>query len=97
VGSLFASFLGYNPIASLLGPSGVLHSLPPHDAAVLTGKQFFPHLMSGPFHHGLVVVFGTAALMSVIGAVASWVAGSGEDGEAVALSQDEAGEALGRE
>ncbi|MBV9832719.1 MAG: MFS transporter [Marmoricola sp.] len=109
VGSLFASFLGYNPVASLLGPTGVLHSLPHADAAVLTGKQFFPHLMSGPFHHGLVVVFGTAAAMSVIGAVASWLAGSGEDGEdaapspelspalSPALSTDAAGEALGRE
>jgi len=76
VGSLFASFLGYNPVASLLGPTGVLDTLPHHQAAVLTGKAFFPHLMSGPFHHGLVVVFTAAATMSLIGAVASWVAGN---------------------
>jgi MFS family permease len=79
VGSLFASFLGYNPIASLLGPSGVLDTLPHHQAAVLTGKEFFPHLMAGPFHHGLVVVFTAAAAMSVIGAVASWAAGGDGD------------------
>jgi MFS family permease len=95
VGSLFASFLGYNPIASLLGPSGVLGSLPHHSAAVLTGKTFFPHLMSGPFHHGLVVVFSAAAIMSVVGALASWIAG-GVDG-AARPDPNRAGEALGRE
>src|ERR1700754_3334007 len=70
--SLFAAFLGYNPIAELLGSSGVLNQ-PGVNAAVLTGKQFFPHLISGPFHHGLVVVFTAAAAMMVIGAAASWV------------------------
>jgi len=40
---------------------------------VLTGKQFFPQLISGPFHNGLVVVFTAAAVMMVIGAAASWV------------------------
>jgi MFS family permease len=75
VGSLFAAFLGYNPLGSLLGPSGVLHQLPAANAATLTGKEFFPNLISGPFHHGLVVVFIAAALMSVISAVASLVPG----------------------
>ncbi|MEY9851996.1 EmrB/QacA subfamily drug resistance transporter [Leifsonia sp. EB41] len=75
VGSLFAAFLGYNPIASLLGPTGLLQS--PHvDAATLTGKEFFPQLISGPFHDGLVVVFIAAAVMSVIGAIASFLGGS---------------------
>ncbi len=41
VGSLFAAFLGYNPIESLLGPTGLLAS-PKVDAATLTGKEFFP-------------------------------------------------------
>jgi MFS family permease len=71
VGSLFAAFLGYNPLAQLLGPSGVLHQLPAANAATLTGKQFFPNLISGPFHSGLVVVFIAAAAMSVISAIAS--------------------------
>jgi MFS family permease len=75
VGSLFAAFLGYNPIASLLGPTGLLQS--PHvDAATLTGKEFFPQLISGPFHDGLVVVFLAAAIMSIIGAIASFLGGS---------------------
>lgn len=70
VGSLFAAFLGYNPIAELLAPSGALQQ-PGVDAGVLTGKTFFPDLITGPFHSGLVVVFGAAALMMVIGAIAS--------------------------
>jgi MFS family permease len=91
VGSLFASFLGYNPIGSLLGPSGVLDTLPSKNVHTLTGKTFFPHLMSGPFHHGLVSVFGTAALMMVIAAAASWAAGGKY------VHDDSVGEALGRE
>jgi MFS family permease len=91
VGSLFASFLGYNPIESLLRPSGVLDTLPKHNVQALTGKQFFPHLMSGPFHHGLVIVFTAAAIMTVIGAVASWSAGGKY------IHDDSVGEALGRE
>jgi MFS family permease len=71
VGSLFAAFLGYNPIGELLGPSGALHK-PGVNADVLTGKEFFPDLISGPFHSGLVVVFIAAAVMMAIGAAASW-------------------------
>ena len=71
VGSLFAAFLGYNPIGELLGPSGAL-AQPGVQASVLTGKEFFPHLIAGPFHAGLVVVFSAAAAMMLIGAAASW-------------------------
>ncbi|HEX5143528.1 MAG TPA: MFS transporter [Mycobacterium sp.] len=70
VGSLFAAFLGYNPIAELLAPSGALH-LPGVNAEVLTGKTFFPELITAPFHTGLTVVFGAAAVMMLIGAAAS--------------------------
>jgi MFS family permease len=73
VGSLFAAFLGYNPLGSLLGPSGVLAHLPAGNAATLTGKQFFPHLIAEPFHQGLVVVFVAAAVMSVITAACATI------------------------
>jgi MFS family permease len=75
VGSLFASFLGFNPIESLLTPTGVLNQIPSADAAELTGKTFFPQLVSGPFHDGLVVVFLAAAVMMAVGAVASVLTG----------------------
>jgi hypothetical protein len=51
----------------------VLNQLPKANADNLTGKQFFPHLISGPFHHGLIVVFVAAAIMMLIGAVASLI------------------------
>lgn len=70
VGSLFAAFLGYNPIGELLEPSGAL-SAPGVNAEVLTGKTFFPDLITEPFHSGLTVVFLAAAVMMLIGAVAS--------------------------
>ncbi|ODR11954.1 MFS transporter [Mycobacterium shimoidei] len=72
VGSLFAAFLGYNPIAELLGPSGALRD-PGVAADVLTGHTFFPMLLSAPFHTGLTVVFIVAAVMMVLGALASLV------------------------
>jgi len=75
VSTMFAALLGYNPIQNLLAPSGVLSKLPAHNAAVLTGKEFFPHLISAPFHHGLVIVFTAAAIMSVTGAVVSMLRG----------------------
>lgn len=73
VGSLFAAFLGYNPVAELLGPSGALDQ-PGVDAQALTGHAFFPQLISGPFHAGLAVVFAAAAVMMVLGALTSWMA-----------------------
>jgi MFS family permease len=76
VGSLFAAFLGFNPLKSLLGPTGELDRLPPANAARLTGHEFFPRLISAPFHHGLVVVFSAAAVMTLVGAMASLFRGS---------------------
>ncbi|WP_003892254.1 MFS transporter [Mycolicibacterium smegmatis] len=70
VGSLFAAFLGYNPIAELLAPFHALQQ-PGVNADVLTGQQFFPQLITAPFHAGLTVVFIAAAVMMVIGAIAS--------------------------
>ncbi|MFI9274425.1 MFS transporter [Kitasatospora sp. NPDC052896] len=72
VGTLFAAFLGYNPIQQLLGPH-VLGQLPAANARTLTGRQFFPQLISGPFHDGLVVVFWLAIAMSLVAAAASLV------------------------
>jgi MFS family permease len=75
VSTVFAAMLGYNPVQNLLAPTGLLRTLPAHSVAVLTGKQFFPHLISGPFHRGLVIVFIAAAVMSVLGAAVSWMRG----------------------
>ncbi len=75
VSTVFAALLGYNPVQHLLQPSGVLGTLPHRSVAILTGRQFFPHLISGPFHHGLVIVFSAAAAMSLVGALVSLLRG----------------------
>jgi MFS family permease len=75
VSTLFASFLGYNPVQALLKPFGVLPRLSAANRAALTSKQFFPQLVSAPFHHGLVIVFTAAIAMSVAGALVSLLRG----------------------
>ena len=74
VATLFASFLGYNPMSTLLGPH-VLHGLPAGQAHALTGRSFFPHLISGPFHTALVYAFVFAIVACLIAAVASLLRG----------------------
>jgi MFS family permease len=74
VAVLFASLLGYNPIGTLLGPTA-LHHLNPADASYLTGRGFFPSLISTPFHDGLVVAFGFAIAACLVAAAASWLRG----------------------
>jgi MFS family permease len=75
VSTLFAAFLGSNPVAHLLGPSDALARLSPADVHALTGQHFFPQLISGPFHHGLVIVFSVATAMALIAAIASALRG----------------------
>jgi MFS family permease len=74
VAVLFASLLGYNPVQSLLG-AHTLSRLPGHDSAYLTGHTFFPSLISGPFHDGLIVAFAFAILACLVAAAASWFMG----------------------
>jgi MFS family permease len=74
VSVLFAAFLGYNPIRTLLGPK-VLASLWPANRAALTGRSFFPHLISGPFSSGLHVAFAFAVACCVVAALASYLRG----------------------
>jgi EmrB/QacA subfamily drug resistance transporter len=75
VGTLFAAFLGFNPMKTLLG-TRVLTAVGPARAATLTGKTFFPGLISGPFHFGLIIAFSAAGCLCAAAAVASWWAGS---------------------
>ena len=74
VSILFAAFLGYNPIQHLLG-AHVLASVGAHNQAVLTGRAFFPHLISGPFRTGLHETFLFAILACLIAAAASALRG----------------------
>ncbi len=71
---LFAAFLGYNPLKTLLGP-GVLNSLKPSAAVKLTSKEYFPKLIGSPFKHGLIVVLSFAIVACLVAAYASWLRG----------------------
>src|SRR5262249_33245906 len=53
---LFASFLGYDPAQSLIGPHVLGHLSDAH-RAVIEGHGFFPALISAPFRDGLHQAF----------------------------------------
>jgi MFS family permease len=70
VSVLFAAFLGYNPVGQLVGPH-VLAGLSAHNQALLSGRSFFPSLISAPFRSGLHVAFGFAIVACLVAAAAS--------------------------
>jgi MFS family permease len=74
VSVLFAAFLGYNPIEHLAGPH-VLGALSAHSQAIITGRGFFPELISGPFRTGLHEAFAFAILACLVAAGASAMRG----------------------
>ena len=75
VSSLFASVLGINPLRELLSMGGALAKLPAEAQRVLTGKEYFPDLISAPFHHGLTIVFLVSAGLAFVSAAASLARG----------------------
>jgi len=74
VGSLFAAFLGYKPMEKLV-PADTLKSLTHEQSANVTGKHFFPGLISQPFKDGLKIAFTASMIMCIIAAIASWMRG----------------------
>ena len=75
VSILFAAFLGYNPIQSLVGAK-VLNNLTPANRSDLIGHSYFPHLIAAPFHSGLTSAFVFGVIVLVIAAGASWSRGA---------------------
>jgi MFS family permease len=74
LGYIFAAFLGYNPLKSLLGPA-VLNHLPAGQAAIITGRSFFPKLIGPSFKDALVLILSFSVVMCVIAAIASALRG----------------------
>jgi hypothetical protein len=74
VSTLFAAFLGFSPLSHLLGP-GVLAHLSPAQRGVLTGRRFFPSLISGPFRNGLHAAFDFSIIACLVASGASWLRG----------------------
>jgi MFS family permease len=74
VGYLFAAFLGYNPLGTLIPPA-VLHTLSTGQVATVTSRAFFPQLIAGAFHDGLTKVMTFSVVMCLIAGGASWLRG----------------------
>ncbi len=75
VSTLFAAFLGYNPVQHLVGPQ-VLSHLTAAQQATLTGRSFFPSLIAVPFRDGLHIALDFSIVMSLLAAAASWSRGA---------------------
>jgi len=73
-GALFAAFLGYNPMATVL-PAQVLQALSVQTRSLVLGTEFFPNLIAGPFESGLHIAFAISAMLSVLAALASLLRG----------------------
>jgi hypothetical protein len=73
VSVMFAALLGYNPVQTLLGPA--IAKLPASHAAFLTGRSFFPALISPSFSNGLHIAFDFAIAACLIAAIASLLRG----------------------
>ena len=75
VSTLFAAFLGVNPVQHLIGPQ-VLSHLTAAQKANVTGRSFFPGLITAPFRAGLHAAFDFAIVASLLAAAASWTRGA---------------------
>jgi MFS family permease len=90
VSTLFAAFLGYDPVQHLIG----VHQLSRLTSAqqhVLSGRSFFPGLISAPFRAGLHAALDFAIVVSLFAAGASWLSGGryvyseGDEGDGTAV------------
>jgi MFS family permease len=89
VSVLFSAFLGYNPVQALVGHH-VLSQLSAHNLAILTGRSFFPHLISVPFRTGMHTALTFAIIACLVAAVASALRGGQyHHGDAQAAVPDE--------
>ena len=75
--ALFASFLGYNPVATILHtlPRSLVSTVPKATISYLTGSTFFPNAISSPFMTALREAFIIGAIMCVVAAICSALRG----------------------
>ncbi len=74
VSTLFAAFLGYDPIRHLVGAHD-FSQLSTAQQAALSSHSFFPGLISAPFRDGLHAALDFAIVASLLAAAASWMRG----------------------
>jgi MFS family permease len=75
--ALFASFLGYNPVATILNtlPASMLNTIPQTTITYLTGATFFPNAISSSFMNALREAFIIGAAMCIVAAFCSALRG----------------------
>jgi hypothetical protein len=90
-GALFASFLGYNPMQSLIPPT-VLSQLSQSSQDHLLSTGYFPTIIKDPLMQALSTVFLFSALLTLLAALCSWLRGKRfvyEEAEAREVSEVE--------
>jgi hypothetical protein len=75
VAAIFAAFLGYNPLGTLLPPD-IVQGLSASTRDTVLSTSFFPNLISGPFMDGVKVAFTACAGLAAGAAVISWFRGA---------------------
>jgi MFS family permease len=75
VTTLFASFLGYNPMMHLLG-AHVISTLSPAARTTIVGRKFFPMMIQKAFVAGLHPALDFATIVCALAAVTSWMRGA---------------------
>lgn len=96
VSSLFAARLGVNPIQHLLQPTGALTHLTVAQQQALTGREFLPSLIAGPFRSGLIIVFAFGAALALLAAIVSALRGGSPAAKAMAPHETPAPDTLAR-
>ncbi|MEM0288016.1 MAG: MFS transporter [Nitrososphaerota archaeon] len=81
-GALFAAFLGYNPMSSVLqqissmGDPQLVNSIPPSVINTLTSTTWFPNAIAPAFMSALKLSFYVGAALSVVAAIFSALRGN---------------------
>jgi EmrB/QacA subfamily drug resistance transporter len=87
-GALFAAFLGYNPIGTMLQAMGPLaDGLPSASRAILEGQTFFPNAIASPFMSALTIAFIIAAVLCFLAAICSAQRGNAKNTQNGCLPQ----------
>jgi MFS family permease len=77
-GALFAAFLGYNPVSTILAvlPTPVVAAISPQTIEILTGTTWFPTTLGEAFMPSLRASFIIGAVISLVAAALSAMRGS---------------------
>jgi hypothetical protein len=90
VTTLFASFLGYNPMVHLLG-AHVISTLSPAARTTIVGRKFFPTMIQKAFASGLHPALDFATIVCALAAITSWMRGSREPAKPATMASVDVG------